>query len=209
VKISEFEARLRLRAERAGVTVPAGFPPHAERYYDLLRRWNRTTNLTSFGLDGYPQAALDRLLIEPLQAAELISVSASLVCFDIGSGGGSPAIPFAIARPSIRLLMIESVAKKAAFLREAAREAELHDVEVITGRAEEVAETRSGSADLILIRAVKVDERLEEALVRLIKPDGRVFTFGGTSNALRSGWRIVETRRLSTQSELLVFQAQG
>lgn len=203
--LSEFQTRLRQRAGRAGVAIPGDFPPRSERYYELLRRWNQSTNLTGLALDGYPDEALDRLLVEPLQAAELIPIDSPLVCVDVGSGGGSPAIPVALARPSIRLVMVESVAKKTAFLREAVRVVDLDHAEVLTARAEEIALERRGTADLVLLRAVRVDESLSQALVQLLKPAGTLLVIGAPLNP-PPGWRMVEKRILSARNELFVLQ---
>jgi len=62
------------------------------KYYELLERWNRTINLTSLR---NRDAAMDRLLIEPIAASTFLPNRPRLM--DIGSGGGSPAIPLAIA----------------------------------------------------------------------------------------------------------------
>ena len=68
-----------------------------DAYYRLLARWNRTINLTALSLDPLADEALDRLFIEPLAAApyirEALDVTPLSVWFDLGSGGGSPAIP--------------------------------------------------------------------------------------------------------------------
>jgi 16S rRNA (guanine527-N7)-methyltransferase len=96
-------------------------PPHAEArlvtYFDLLFRWNQKINLTSLtNID----EAIDRLLLEPVAAARELAHSPSII--DLGSGGGSPAIPLALALSAPRLVMVESRSRKAAFLREAVRE---------------------------------------------------------------------------------------
>ncbi len=206
MKTSEFESTLRKQVDRAHLSISSDFVARAERYYNLLRRWSKRTNLTALPLDGYPAKSIDRLLVEPLRAAELVPLDAHLVCFDIGSGGGSPAIPFALARPLLRLVMVESIAKKAAFLREAVRAVELKDAEVITGRAEDVSASRPGSADLILSRGVLLTETLSNALLELMRPGGRLFVFGG-SRLNNASMKLVERCDLGPGNELQVFQA--
>ena len=65
------------------------------------------------------ESGLDRLIVEPLMAVERLPTNRGRVV-DIGSGGGSPAIPMKLAAPGVDLLMVESKVRKAAFLREAA-----------------------------------------------------------------------------------------
>jgi hypothetical protein len=107
-------------------------------YLSLLARWNRRINLTALPLgDPVPAATLDKLIVEPLVAAELFPTSEP-VWFDLGSGGGSPAIPLRIARPSGSLTMVESRDRKCAFLREAVRTLGLSQTTVLSTRFEEL-----------------------------------------------------------------------
>ena len=110
----ETAERLRTRAKALGVTVPPDAEARLVTYFDLLFRWNAKINLTSLTA---PDAAIDRLLLEPLAAAEELPRNPDLI--DLGSGGGSPAIPLALALEARRLVMVESKTRKAAFLAEA------------------------------------------------------------------------------------------
>ena len=69
-----------------------------EIYYRLLSRWNTKINLTALPLEDLTDHAVDRLLIEPLAAARFVPES-PLTWFDLGSGGGSPALPLKLVRP--------------------------------------------------------------------------------------------------------------
>ena len=111
----EFSQRLTRRAKRAGVVLREELSEQLRVYFELLFRWNKKINLTSLSLDA-PDEAIDRLLIEPLLAARQM-VIATPKLIDIGSGGGSPAIPLALATPGVGLVMVESKARKGAFLR--------------------------------------------------------------------------------------------
>jgi len=89
-------------------------------YVELLIKWNRRINLTGFSFDGNAEAALERLLLEPLAAARLAKSAQRVL--DVGSGGGSPAIPFFLGLvQTSELVLVESRTKKAVFLREALR----------------------------------------------------------------------------------------
>ena len=89
----------------------------------LLAKWNAKINLTSFKLEpGGHDEAVDRLLIEPRDCGRAMCRQKRETAIDIGSGGGSPAIPLALALPRLHMRMVESKTRKAVFLREAIRE---------------------------------------------------------------------------------------
>lgn len=146
-----------------------------ERYYSLLKRWNERINLTALPLDDYPEATVDRLIVEPAVASSLLD-DRPVDLVDFGSGGGSPAIPLNIFRPSFRLTMVESKERKGAFLREAARESGLPNANVLTMRFEDLFLPRP--ADLISVRAVRLDGGLVSLIHRLLSADGRLLVFG-------------------------------
>src|SRR3979490_2129499 len=102
----EFQERLSRRARKAYVSLTAPVVDRLEAYYRLLTRWNTKVNLTALQLEELTDPAFARLLLEPLAAAGLVADS-PLVWFDLGSGGGSPAIPLKIVRPAARLTMVE------------------------------------------------------------------------------------------------------
>jgi 16S rRNA (guanine527-N7)-methyltransferase len=141
----------------------------------LLRRWNDKINLTSLP-DG--DEAVDRLLVEPILAARLMVEPASLVV-DIGSGGGSPAIPLKIAAPIQALWMVESKARKSAFLREAVRQLSLAGARVESGRFEDLVLRPElfGQVDLITLRAVRADLKGLALIQQFLRPRGQIFYF--------------------------------
>src|SRR5207302_49744 len=96
---------------------------------------------------------------------------------DVGSGGGSPAIPLKIAHPSARLTMVESRSRKAAFLREVSRQLELSDTSVENERVEALADRSPEAAELITVRAVRLDAELTRVLRGLLQPSGRLAMF--------------------------------
>ena len=181
----EFRDRLRRRARKTGVDVSAELIEGLERYYALLAKWTAKINLTSFKLEpGGEDEAVDRLLIEPLLAARHIPADVTSV-IDIGSGGGSPAIPLALATPRLQLRMVEAKTRKAVFLREAVRELDLGRAQVETARFEELLsrpELHEGM-DLLTIRAVRVEPRTLVSLQAFLKPGGQMFLFRGAGRA--------------------------
>jgi 16S rRNA (guanine527-N7)-methyltransferase len=180
----DFQGRLRRRARRAGVDVSSDLGGALERYYTLLAKWNAKINLTSRLTAPGEDEAIDRLLIEPLVAARHVAAeSRSLI--DIGSGGGSPAIPLALAVPRLHLRMVESKTRKAVFLREALRVLQIGRAEVNTSRFEELL-TRPElheAVDLVTIRAVRVEPRTLLSLQAFLRPGGQLMLFRGPGGA--------------------------
>ena len=162
-----------------------------EAYFRLLAQWNAKINLTALPLDAPTDETFDRLLVEPLAAAPQLVWGQTgvrtgvrppadpMVWFDLGSGGGSPAIPLLIARPTLKLTMIESKTRKAAFLREAIRVVGLSSAIVVNERFEDVAQTAeyANAADFVTVRAVKADAALFETVGHLLKGTGRLLLF--------------------------------
>ena len=173
--------RLGRRAKRARLDLSDELLERLCTYVDLLQRWNRRMNLTS--LDDR-NTSLDRLIIEPLVALRHLSrPNGALV--DIGSGGGSPAVPLKVAASGLSLLMVEAKTRKAAFLREVVRQLELDDTSVETGRYEELL-TRPEfheRHDTLSLRAVRIEGRVLRGLQAFVKPGGEMLLFRSTSAA--------------------------
>ena len=177
----EFHEKVTRRARRAGLTIASELEARLELYYRLLSRWNSRINLTGLKLGDIAPEPLDRLLIEPLLAAKFIPSTATRM-LDIGSGGGSPAIPMALATMHLRLMMVESKTRKSVFLREAVRALDLDGADVVTARFEELL-TRPNlheAHDLVTIRAVRIESRMLMAVQAFVKPGGLVFLFRGS-----------------------------
>lgn len=200
---NEFRERLSARAGNAGISITADAEARLEVYFQLLTRWNAKINLTALPLRRPTDEAFDRLFIEPLAAARYVAGSVRH-WFDIGSGGGSPAIPMKIVHLRAKLTMVESRARKAAFLREAVRVLGLPDVGVENQRFEDIAQrVRSHSIDLVSVRAVKSDASLLTAIHRILSPNGRVFFFHSPASDLEPppSFAAVEEVRLGTSGD--------
>ena len=174
----EFRDRLARRARRANAPVTLAMLEPLEAYFRLLTHWNEKINLTALPLDIPTDETFDRLLVEPLAASRRVQ-NLPGVWFDLGSGGGSPAIPLKIARPALVLTMVESRERKSAFLREAVRSLRLEGTEVQNARFEDVAAdaARGGSADLVTVRAVKADYSLFITTGKLLRSGGTFMLF--------------------------------
>ena len=180
----EFQDRLARRAKRAGTPLTPDLAARLETYFRLLETWNRKINLTGLNLAEASPETIDRLLVEPLVAARHIPAGTTRM-MDVGSGGGSPAIPMALAMPSVRLLMVESKTRKSVFLREAIRAVELTGADVAASRFEELLARPDlhDAHDLVTIRAVRVESRVLSNLQAFLKPRGLLFLFRGTTAA--------------------------
>lgn len=173
----EFHDRLAARAQAAGLEIAPRLAADLETYFLLLAKWNRTINLSGMSLDDAAPETIDRLLIEPLLAARHAGRVTRMI--DIGSGGGSPAIPMALSlRPSV-LTMVESRGRKAVFLAEAARAVALDSVRVVNARYETLLDDPdfTGRFDLLTIRAVRITREILESLRRLLRPEAAMMVF--------------------------------
>lgn len=181
-------------AGRAGVAVGGAEAERLAAYVGLLAKWNAKLNLTGFDqLEAPSDEAVARLLVEPLAAVALIPPTVQFA-IDVGSGGGSPAIPLKLARPDVRFVLVESKARKGAFLREAVRHLELGGIEVVTSRFEDLAGRQEliAAADLVTVRAVRLDRNFWTTTATVLRPAGHVLLFGTASDpSLPSGFELV------------------
>jgi len=173
----DFRTRLAKRASKAGLFLPDELAIGLTAYYELLARWNRKINLTA--LDN-PDEAIDRLLLEPIVATKQLA-RPDVSIMDVGSGGGSPAIPMKLAAPGAKLTMVEVKARKSAFLREAVRTLALTQTTVETSRYEELLARPElhETFDVLSLRAVRVEVRTLLTLQAFVKPAGMILLFRG------------------------------
>ncbi len=125
-------------------------------YYQELIDWNQQMNLTS--ITSFKEIQI-RHFLDSLTATLALRQAIKgnkLDLIDIGTGAGMPGLPIKIALPAIKLILLEATAKKAAFLTHLEQKLKLDDVEIVVGRAEEVAhEPRYRQHfDIVLSRAV-------------------------------------------------------
>jgi 16S rRNA (guanine527-N7)-methyltransferase len=121
-----------LREGAAALGLPLGEPVHRKLldYLALLAKWNRVYNLTAVREESamVAQHLLDSLAVLPHLPQGRLA--------DVGSGGGLPGIPLAIAQPRREVVLIESNHKKAAFLEQARIELALGNLSVVNERVE-------------------------------------------------------------------------
>jgi 16S rRNA (guanine527-N7)-methyltransferase len=205
---SELGKLLVRRARAVDLSVDEVLVERLQAYFKLLARWNARINLTGFSLDRPTVGALDRLLIEPLVIARSLPAPVS-VWFDLGSGGGSPAIPIQLYRPAKTLVLVESKERKTAFLREVARVLGLENVEVEGKRIESIVRTHplAGAADLVTVRAVRPSDNVLEAIGGLLRVGGQAAFIGSTLDATtaREGFHVVPVTDPASSDSLLLL----
>jgi 16S rRNA (guanine527-N7)-methyltransferase len=120
-------------ADELGLELPRGGLERLLSYLVLLEKWNKTYNLTAVR---DPINMVSHHLLDSLAVLPHLPMNDGARLADIGSGAGLPGLPLAIARPLWRVVVNDANGKKAAFLRQAAIELHLDNVEVHEGRVE-------------------------------------------------------------------------
>lgn len=147
-------------------------------YSTTLLEWNQKINLT---------AITDREQIETKHFLDSLSVIPILREFeakeliDIGTGAGFPGIPIKILLPDLNVTLVESIGKKVDFCREVITRLDLHGIQAVLGRAEEIGQDRGyrEKFDVGIARAVAQLDTLAEYLLPLIHLGGRMLAQKG------------------------------
>jgi 16S rRNA (guanine527-N7)-methyltransferase len=155
-------AELRRRLAAVGFDVTAEQSAALAQFVDLLLRWNEVYNLT--GVRGADEI-VDRHLVESFALRALIK---GTHVADVGSGGGLPGVPLAIAEPQRAFTLIESRAKRVRFLRHVVGELKLTNTTVAHSRAEDLHVERP--FDTVLARAVAPPAELLHVCRHLTAP---------------------------------------
>ena len=165
-------------AARAGVALSDEQHAQLARYLDLLLEANQRMNLTRITdrAAAEVQHVGDALTLLPHLPAGPIRIA------DVGTGGGVPGIPLAVACPEAQVVLIESTKKKAAFLASAAQTLGLGSVAVVDARAEDAGQAPAlrESFDVATARAVATLDWLVEWCLPLVKPkSGKLLAMKG------------------------------
>ena len=161
--------------------LPGGARERLLLYTTLLEKWNRTYNLTAIR---DPLAMVVHPLLDSLSVLPHLPLpreGARLA--DAGSGAGLPGIPLAIARPRWHVALAEASQKKAAFLRQAAIELGLDNVEVHEGCVE--AWRPQPLFDLVISRAFSALADFVAACRHLVRPGGMLAAMKGAASEER------------------------
>jgi 16S rRNA (guanine527-N7)-methyltransferase len=120
----------------------------------------------------------DRHVLNSAVVEELVQPNARVV--DVGSGAGLPGVPLAIARPDLRMTLLEPMARRIAWLEEVVERLELGNVTVLRGRAEEgPIRAQLKNCDVVTARAVAPLEKLARWCLPLLKGGGQMVALKG------------------------------
>ncbi|MDR1917971.1 MAG: 16S rRNA (guanine(527)-N(7))-methyltransferase RsmG [Christensenellaceae bacterium] len=149
-------------------------------FNEMLLEKNKVINLTAHKTaeESWQKNIADSLLF----ADEFAQIKSGAV-LDIGSGGGLPAVPLAIVFPNLHVTMIDSVAKKIAFLNEAIQKLDLSNAVAVHARAENSANTNREKYDIVTAKAVAPLPTLLEYALPFLKVGGRLYAFKGQNYA--------------------------
>jgi 16S rRNA (guanine527-N7)-methyltransferase len=192
------EGLRQLRA--AGTSLPSDAHGKLVRYLELLAKWNRTYNLTAIR---EPERMVTHHVLDALAVLPHLSDDAAhpgLRLLDVGSGGGVPALPLAIARPGWHVVALDSSHKKGAFLQQVAIELPLPNVEVVIARVEDYAP--AAPFDVVISRAFSDLATFVDTSARHLADHGRLVAMKGVYPdeeiaQLPPGFRVVAAPALT------------
>jgi 16S rRNA (guanine527-N7)-methyltransferase len=210
------EAGLELGVAELGLALSHKQVADLNTFLQELARWNRVHNLTS--VEG-EQASIDLHLIDSIAILPIMREflpTTQVQIADLGSGGGLPAIPIAIAEPNWRISLIEAVRKKAAFLQNVKGKLGLSNASIYSDRVEQVAIQEPGKYDAVISRAFTSLDRFLDLAEPFLKPGGLVFAMKARradeelSAISTERWRLLADRIVvipnsTAERRLLVF----
>lgn len=153
------------------LALSAGALAQLADYVGLLAKWSTVYNLTAVR---QPQQMVTRHVLDSLAVVPFL-IEGSLL--DVGTGAGLPGVPIAIARPDLAVTLLDANAKKLRFVRQAAAELRLGNVEVVQARMQEYQPGRA--FDMVISRAVSSLEELYRQSRHLLAPRGRMLFMKG------------------------------
>lgn len=189
--------------------IPAVFSSF-EEYHNLLQEYNQGVNLISRATE--PEQYWTKHFLDSLLPFKCLDFTGQKV-LDFGSGGGLPGIPLKLANPQVSITLLDSITKKTRILDEMVQQLQLVDVTVVNARLEDYAKT-DARFDLILCRALRMEDRYRQPLFRLLAPGGRVIFYKAQDSSDLDGYspkllytqsfdwgsrKIVELKRKSLQ----------
>ena len=161
----------------SGLTLAPDVASRALRYAELLLEASRTQNLV--GHDSL-EDVVALLVVDALAAAPCLA-EPNLAVMDLGTGGGIPGLPLALACPASRFSLVDATLRKVQFIREVVLQLQVENVTAMAGRAEDLGRDPDyrETQDVVLAKAVAPMAVLVELAVPLLKPGGRLLAWKG------------------------------
>jgi 16S rRNA (guanine527-N7)-methyltransferase len=189
-----WKSRLEAGAAELGVTLGEAQVDLLWRYGNLLRERNEHVNLTSIVS---PEGILTLHMLDSLSVASHLGDARTVV--DVGTGGGFPGVPLAVAFPDREFTLIDGTQKKIRFVSESLEQLDIRNARAVAARAETLAKDQQ--FELVIARAVSSLGELVHNAGRLVAPEGRLLAMKGRLtdeeiNGVPRGWRgeVVELR---------------
>jgi 16S rRNA (guanine527-N7)-methyltransferase len=196
--------RLLEGARSLGLTLVPDQAQLLRAYSDLLITWNARLNLTRIS----PEDFITLHYLDSLAVLTAVSPARGARLLDVGTGAGIPGLVLKVARPDLRVTLLDSTRKKLDFVRTAAETLGLSGVDCIHGRAEDLAgdSRHAGRYDLVTARAVAPTEKLVGWVMPFVAAKGRAVLLKGArahaeleaaqSAIRRAGARIESVREV-------------
>lgn len=165
-------ARLDAAANEMGIDLDESQLDLLWRYGHMLRERNEHVNLTSIVS---PEGILTLHMLDSLSVANDLGDARRLI--DVGTGGGFPGIPLAVACPKLNFMLIDGTQKKIRFVSEAIAALDIRNAQAVAARAENYPGERN--FDVVLARAVGSLADLVRETARLLAPHGRLLAMKG------------------------------
>ncbi|GAB3673464.1 16S rRNA (guanine(527)-N(7))-methyltransferase RsmG [Salinisphaera aquimarina] len=187
---SACEKRLAAGVDTLGLAVSAKAQAQLIAYLKELVAWNATYNLTAVR---DPLAMVTRHLLDSLAVLDFVTGKSVA---DVGSGPGLPGFVLAIARAGLKVTLVETNGKKAAFLRHVRRRLGLANVEIVQARVEDwQPEARF---DCVICRAFAAADECARLCGHLIAPGGRFLLMKGRDPAAELADLPLDFRHVDT-----------
>jgi 16S rRNA (guanine527-N7)-methyltransferase len=151
-------------------------------YLDELKKWNRKINLTAIRDE---RDIVIKHILDSLSYIKGFTPTQGLRLLDMGSGAGFPAIPIKITAPGVTVTLVESVKKKASFLRHIARLLNLNHVTVLDQRTEELDASYHAAFDVVTARAFADMEKALAAGKHFLTSQGHMVLSRGPDENIR------------------------
>jgi 16S rRNA (guanine527-N7)-methyltransferase len=172
-------------------------------YLSELKKWNRKINLTAIKED---REIVIKHFLDSFSFARGFTPKPGTELLDMGSGAGFPALPLKIAYLEITVIMVESVKKKASFLRHIIRTLGLTGVEVIDKRTDELPDSYRSRFDIVTARAFATMDKALATGAPFLKPGGLMVLSRGPEEGIDgaalegSGFTLERTKLLTLPS---------
>lgn len=161
--------------ERLGLTPDMDQREMILSYISLILKWNPVSSIVSVNDE---KNLFLRHFCDSIQPLLLFGFKKFASVLDIGAGGGFPSIPIRVFRPDLTFVLVESVRKKASFLREVKTELQIENMKIVNSRIENVpASGEDEKFDYVISRGTTSLKEIARLAKPYVAPDGRIYTF--------------------------------